>query len=331
MMQAPPEKSAVARPWLDLPGLDVPPTLIDSGIDLGPMFHLPDGSALTLARIGTGSGELVGAGWNGTGGTGFYPASTIKWITAFLTLEVMREHALSLDHVIQVGDDPPRSLRDLLAGMLVMSDNDAFNALQEMVGFQETYDWMRSAGCKASLIRRHFTRPHWNHSRTVRVWSPGGVGLEPIAARPAVDLPLNSDTEPGSGRESNWFTTDDLVRCAAVTLMAGDRSDPLHVFVTDQLAYTNQCYVREGLWAVTGSRVDRPGYVVLNKPGWWPPDAANSELCYVHDVQRGGHYLLAVYVQGTREQAQSAMSGAAQAIFGAIAVDELRLRVGGAE
>ncbi|MFN3168202.1 MAG: serine hydrolase [Phycisphaeraceae bacterium] len=318
----------VDRPWLRLPTMEHAPRLIDSGIALDGLFDLPDGSALTLARIDPQTGDLLCARWNNTGSLGFYPASTIKWNTAFLALGVMREHDLSLDHVIQVGDDPPRSLRDLIAGMLVMSDNQAFNALQETVGFRETYDWMRSIGCADSLVRRHFTRPHWNHSRAVRVWSPQGAELRPIAARPAVDMPLNGDPAPGSPRESNWFTTDDLIRCGAATLMQAGRGDPGFVFVTDQLAYTNQCYVREGLWRVTAALPSRPGYVSLNKPGWWPPDGANSELCYVYDVQRGGHYLLAVYVQGTNEDARVAMGDAAQAIFTAIAQGGLALRLG---
>ncbi len=323
MLQTQTEAQAVNRPWLDLPALDGAPRLINSGTDLGPLFELPAGSALTLARIDPDTGDLYCARWRDTGRFGFYPASTIKWNTAFLMLDVMQERGLSLDHAMQVGDDPPRTLRDLLAGMLVMSDNDAFNTLQEAVGFKETYDWMRAIGCSDSLVRRHFTRPHWNHSRVVRVWSPAGEELEPIAERPAVDIPLNSDPAPGSKRESNWFTADDFIRCGAATLMAGDRTDPRFVFVTDQLAYTNQCYVREGLWRVTTALPGRPGFVVLNKPGWWPGDGANCELCYIYDVQRGGHYLLAVYVQGTNEQAQAAMSGAAEAIFRQIVAGEL--------
>ncbi len=319
------QASSVYRPWLDLPALCGAPQLIDIGTDLRTLITLPGDSSLSLARIVMDTGRLVCTRYDGTGDTGFYPASTIKWITGFLMLDVMRERGLSVDHVLQVGDDPPRSIRDLLAGMLVMSDNDAFNALQETVGFKQTYDWMLAAGCNNSLIRRHFTRPHWNHSRQVSLWSPAGKAIEPIPARPAFDIPLNSDPKPGSSRQSNWFTTDDLLRCAAVTLMGMDRDDPNFLFVADQLAYTNQCNIREGLWRVTASRHDRPGFVVLNKPGWWPDDGANCELCYIYDVQRDDHYLLAIYVQGTQEEARDAMRSAAQAIFDAILAGRLRL------
>ncbi|NJN35977.1 MAG: serine hydrolase [Nitrospiraceae bacterium] len=107
----------------------------------------------------------------------------------------MDTHQLEADDVLMLEGDVPRTLRDLLLDMLVLSDNDAFNTLQETVGFADTFQAMRSWGLTHGIIRRHFTRPHWNHSRPIRVVRRGEVVCN-LPARPPVDLPLNSRPPP---------------------------------------------------------------------------------------------------------------------------------------
>ena len=311
-------------PWTALPRVDGKPTLFDADASIDGLFEMPAGSALTLARVDPQTGELIAVRWRDTGRTGFYPASTIKWITAAMVLAMMDDHGMTLDTVIRVGDDAPGSMRDLLASMIVMSDNEAFNTLQEAVGFAETYERMRAWGCTDSMIRRHFTRPHWNHSRPVRVFDGGELRMT-LPARPAADIPLNTDPNPDGNPESNWFTTDDFVRCGGATLMGPTRDRTYFPEFTGWLSYTNQCFVRDGLQKVTAKHQDRPAFVILNKPGWWPGDGANVDLAYIHDVARGEDYVLAVYFQGTLEEAEVGIREAAFALFDAIHTGRLEL------
>lgn len=311
-------------PWTALPRVDGPPVLIEADASIDDLFEMPAGSALTLARIDPDSGDLVTIRWRDTGTLGFYPASTIKWITAAMALEMMDTHEMTLDTVIQVGDDPPGSMRDLLASMIVMSNNDAFNTLQEAVGFGETYQQMLAWGCTDSMIRRHFTRPHWNHSRRMKI-DQHGTPVKILPARPAADIPLNGDPNPNGNPESNWFTTDDFIRCGAATLMGPTRERTYFPEVAGWLSYTNQCFVRDGLNRVTAEHPDRPAYVILNKPGWWPGDGANVDLAYIHDVQRNNDYLLAIYYQGTLKEAKTGITQAAFALFDAIHTGRLEL------
>lgn len=118
--------------------------------------------------------------------------------------------------------------------------------------------------------------------------------------------------------EQNLFTTDDPVRVGAATLMGPTRDAPAFGVLATGLAWTVQGYVREGLARLTAARPERPAFVVLNKPGWWPPDNANSELNWIYDVSRKRHLFLAVYVQGTEAEARAGVAAAAEAVGGAL-------------
>ena len=314
------------EPWLALPRIDSPVRLVDSGADLDGLFDMPDGSTLTVASVAPATGDLHTARWRGTGDVGFYPASTIKWITAAMAVAWMDQHDMSPETVIQLGDERPATMRELILSSLMMSDNDAFNTLQESVGFAETYAAMKNWGVQHSMIRRHFTRPHWNHSRPIRVTHPDGQTAE-IAERPAVDIPLNLDPRPAplGNPESNYFTSDDFVVCGAATLMGPTRDATYFPLLTQGLSWSNQNYVREGLTQLTGELDSRPAFATLAKPGWWPPDGANSELAYIYDATQDRHYFLAVYAQGTNDEARVEMNKAARAVFGAIHRGELEL------
>ncbi len=314
------------QPWAELPQGTLPVRLQAARAGIDELIDLPPGSMLTLARV-TPQGQLITARWRNTGSMGFYPASTVKWVTAFMALDWMDRHQLTLDHVIQVGDDPPASLRGLLSAMIVVSDNDAFNTLQEAVGFAETYEAMQRWGCEKSMVRRHFTRPRYNSSRAVQLISPLGETIKTIPGRPPAEIPLNDDDRPApvGNREANWFTSDDLVRMVAATLMGPMRERTYFAEVTQWLSATDQCFARDGLVRLTGRLAGSPGFVVLNKPGWWPGDGANVDALYIYDVQRDEHYLLGVYVQGTEEDAKKYMSEAAEKLFTAIHEGRLRL------
>ncbi|MEM6853338.1 MAG: serine hydrolase, partial [Planctomycetota bacterium] len=134
------------EPWLALPRIESTVRLIDSGADLDGLFDMPDGSTLTVASVDMATGDLHTARWRGTGDVGFYPASTIKWITAAMAVAWMDQHDMSPETVIQLGDERPATMRELILSSLMMSDNDAFNTLQESVGFAETYAAMKNWG-----------------------------------------------------------------------------------------------------------------------------------------------------------------------------------------
>ena len=336
-------------PWTTLPRIDGPIALREAHESLDDLFDLPDGSACSVARI-TESGAVVTARWRDTGHLGWYPASTIKWVTAAMACDVAEELDLPADCTIELAADPapgveaaadpPRTLRELMLGELVMSDNDFFCQLQEFVGFQRTHDTMRQRwGVRDSLIRRHFRRPRFNHSRQATVcFPPQADGTRRAAlvlpARPTADIPLNDwgttrepirndpDTQHpddrNANRASNYFTCDDALRCVVATLAGPTRDRRLFDLFTQGLAYTNQRYVANGLAALSAQRPERPAFVSLNKPGWWPPDGNNAEWVYVYDLTLREHYAMAIYVQGTNEEASEHMAEAARRIFEAI-------------
>ncbi len=194
----PPDVNALNDPWRQLPRLEQSIDLMDCPVDLGEFIDLPAGSALTLGVLPSGDPSPAGlttARYRDSGEQHFYPASTIKWITAALTVTWMDEHGLTPETVVAVGEDRAATLRELILSSLVLSDNDAFNTLQEAVGFAETHAALRGWGLRHGLIRRHFTRPHWNHSRPITLHLPGQP-VRILPARPAVDLPLNADARP---------------------------------------------------------------------------------------------------------------------------------------
>ena len=299
-------------PWLSLPRIEGAVELIDAGPVLDGLFELTPGSALTLTRVEPGAGRLHTARWRGTGEVGFYPASTIKWITGAMTLAWLDEHRLPATAVIQVGDDPPATVRDLLLDMLAFSGNHAFNNLQETVGLAETHSTLRGWGIEQSLVRRFFVRPRRSDSRAVRVTPPDGESFL-IDPRPEAQIPLNPSSS--GNRESNYFTTDDFVRVAAATLMGPTRDTRYFQTFTQGLSWTNHCYTREGLARLTAEQAERPGFVVLNKPGWWPPDGETSELCYVYNISRDAHYFLAASLKGPIASARRTLAEAVNTVF----------------
>lgn len=307
-----------SEPWEQLPEIDGPPLLRRSGWALDDLFELPSGSACTLAEVDS-TGTLWTAEWKCSGERGFYPASTVKWITGALVIERLAQYGLELDTVLDVAGEEPRSFRELLLAMLASSDNHAFNLLHEAVGTQETNAWLRECGCTHALVRRHFTRPHYTGSRHCRVWG-GGEVVADWPSRPEVELPLNDDRRPPplGNRQQNWMTTDDLVRIASAALMGRMRHQPGFDLFIAGLAWTNSCHVRTGLGRLTAGRPDRPTFAVWNKPGSWPPDGANAEVAYIYDAKRDRHLFFAVYVQGTEVEAAKAIASAAEAAVDAL-------------
>lgn len=301
------------EPWATLPRIGGAPLLRRSPVVLDDLFDLPPGSSCSAAEISLRDGTLLHADWRGTGTMGFYPASTIKWLTGALAVELLDAHGLTPDDVLEVEGEAPRSFRSLLLAMLVDSDNHAFNLLHEAVGTAETNRRLRAWGCEAALVRRHFTRPHYTASRACR-WFRGGAQVATWPARPEVEVPLNSDHRPPplGSREQNWMTADDLLRIAAGTILGTPRSARAFPLLMSGLAWTNQCHVRRGLDRLTGDLPGRPAFRVWNKPGCWPPDGANAEVAYVLDVAAQRHFLLAIYIQGSEEAAAAAMTDAAR-------------------
>ena len=317
-----------APPWTRLPRTAGVSTLKDArSADsevLDAAVDLPAGSALTVAEVAA-DGSLVAARWRGTGETLFYPASTIKWTTGALAVALMDEHNLPPEAVLCVGDRPAATLRDLVLSMLQASDNDAFNTLHEWVGTAETHAAMRAWGCTHAIVRRHFMNPRFTGSPACVARRPDGSEVA-FDAKPKVDMPLSTDRPPPDGNpEANAFTTDDLVRVGAATLMGLTRDAAAFGLFTAGLSWTCQAYVRTGLARLTANLPGHPGFVVLNKPGWWPPDGANSELNYIHDVSNDRHFFLGVYCQDTKKEAESGMAAAAEAIGAALFDDRLQL------
>jgi hypothetical protein len=84
------------------------------------------------------------------------------------------------------------------------------------------------------------------------------------------------------------------------------------------LARPNQGLIRAGLERVTAKRPAHPPFIVLSKPGWWPPDRANADLAYVHDVAAEVDYLVAVYYPGSLEEAEVGIGWAVESLFAAL-------------
>lgn len=319
----------VEQPWTDLP-TNEPPFLMNDGGDTAAQaiidaLDLPAGSAITIARVDPAGGTLYALRYNDTGDLGFYPASTVKLATALMTLRQVNELDADVPfdqwRVQLEGDElttEPQPLAKLLRDMIADSSNEAFNTLQEIAGFDVTHQYLQSLGVEKLLIRRHFTRPHWNHSRDA-VLIAGDKRFE-LGARPAVDIPLNADTaNPTSGNgESNWASTDDLVRLVAATFLTDNRKLPGFDILADALRQTNEPFVGRGLRELGD-------FVVYEKPGWWPDDEANVSAAYVYDARLDRHYFVGVHYKGTLEAAQTGIAEAMKTLFGAVRDGRLRL------
>lgn len=317
------------QPWTDLP-TDEPPFLVNDGGDTAAQaiidsLEMPAGSAITIARVDPANGTLYALRYKNTGDLGFYPASTVKLATALMTLRQVNELDADVPFdqwQVQLKDDEltsePQPVAKLLRDMIADSSNEAFNTLQEVAGFAETHEYLQSLGVEKLLIRRHFTRPHWNHSRAA-VLMNGDERIE-LAARPAAEIPLNADTsDPASGDgESNWASTDDLVRLVAATFLTENRELPGFDVLVDALKTTNEPFVGRGL-------KDLGDFVVYEKPGWWPDDEANVSAAYVYDAKRDRHYFVGVHYKGSLEAAQSGIAEAMKTLFTAIREGRLRL------
>lgn len=308
-------------PWLDLPEVALPVELTPSSASIDDLIELNEGSALTLARIDH-DGTLHTTRWRDTGSLPFYPASTIKLATVALTLRLIDEHGWDLDTVIEIGDDPGITLRRLMASTIVLSSNSGFCTLHELVGTRETHEAMRRWGIKDSIVRRHFRRPPFTHSRTVKVFRNGRL-TQTLPERPPFDA--EPETAHDTSR-SNTYTTDDFCRLAAATLAGPEiRSTRCFNHFANWLSLTNHSYVADGLGELTAEHPAHPPFVVLNKPGWWPGTGAVSEVGYIHDVSRKEHYVFGIYHQGTLPEAQARTSLAFRQIFAAIHQGDLSL------
>lgn len=309
-----------AKPWTLPADVAFPISLNKtSSPELDRLVSMPEGSALTVSRIGL-DGSISSVEWRGTGEWGFYPASTVKLVTAAMTLEFLERYELPIDSVACVGDDTPMTFRELLSEMIVVSGNETFNTLQECVGFAETYREMQRWGVTKARIRRHFRVPRYNHSREVRVLGPGGKELLRLQPRPAVEIPLHDGNGEGGGQgihnlESNWWCSDDLVRAMAAIMFGPTRRRRHFEDLVGWCSFTNQCRIREGLRELTAQKSTHPSFVVLNKPGWWEPDLANVEMGYVYDVERSAHYVVGIYFHGTMAQSEPGMREAARELF----------------
>jgi hypothetical protein len=280
------------------------------------LFDFPAGSACTVARVNAATGGLEALDWRGKGAWGFYPASIVKWVTCAMALGFLDRHGLPIDAVLHVGDDKAMTFRELLAETMVFSGNETFNTLQEAVGFAETYAEMRRWGVREARIRRHFRHPRYNHSRAVRVTDGRGRLLLELAERPAAEIPFHDNNVPGSAEgQSNWWSTNDLVRATYAILFGPTRRTRYFPMLTTWAGMTNQCRVRDGLREVTGGDAGHPGFVILNKPGWWPDDSSNVEMTYVYDMAGESHYLVGMYYHGTLEDSAAGMAEASRRIF----------------
>jgi hypothetical protein len=285
-------------------------------------IEMPAGSAMTIASVDR-VGGVRAIRWRDSGDVGFYPASTVKLATALMTLRQV--HALNPDvpfekWSVSLDGSEPQSVATLLYDMIAESDNEAFNTLQEVAGFQETADFLTSIGCESLAIRRHFTRPHWNRSRPA-TFSHGDATID-VPARPAPDLPKNA-----AGGESNWSSTDDFVRLLAATFLTDARELPGFDVLAKALRENNEPFVGRGL-------LEMGDFQVYAKPGWWPGDGAFCDAAYVYDVKNNRHYFVGVYWQGEatededEAELQRARDGIAEAVrqaFEAIRNDRIRL------
>jgi hypothetical protein len=308
------------HPWQQVAELTFPVTLRKTrSAALDQLLDLPEHSALSLARIDPKTACLTGSDWRGSGEHGFYPASSIKLITAAMTLGFLDEHQLPIDAVVRLGDEDPMTFRELLAETIVLSGNETFNILQETVGFAETYQQTQRWGLAKTLVRRHFKNPRYNYSRPVTILGFDGKAVLEIPARPTAIIPLHDGNhQANQNLESNWTCTDDLVRIMAAVLFGPTRHTRYFPSLTGWCGMTNCCHVRTGLRRLTAANVDHPPFVILNKPGWWPADRVNVDFGYVYDLAHDAHYIYAVYCHGTEESAAEAIPAAFQRIFGAL-------------
>jgi hypothetical protein len=284
---------------------------------LDELIDMPEHSALTLARIAPETARIDSVSWRQTGLRGFYPASTVKLPVAAMVLQLLDENRLPIDAVVELGDEPAMTFRELLAETLVFSGNDTFNTLAEFVGFARMQRELQAWGTEKFLLRRHFKNPRYNSSRSARVFNPDGSLAWEIAPRPAVDVPIHD----GNGfdfhnPESNWACTDDLVRLMAAILFGPTRLRRYFPQLTGWCGMTNQCFPRQGLRQLTALDPAHPGFVILNKPGWWEPDQANVDISYVYDCSSKAHYLLGLYFHGTMQMAESRIPVVTQQLFG---------------
>jgi len=305
------------QPWTRMKPIDFPVVLHKRRSPvLDELIDLPGESSLSIARVDALTGKLDSVDWRGRGEWGFYPASSIKLITAAMTLAFLDRYQLPIDSVVKLGEDPPITFRELLAETIVFSGNETFNTLAEVVGFAETFQQTRQWDLVKLLIRRHFKNPRYNHSRQVIVYCASGSALLEIPPRPAVQIPFHDgNLQPNQNLESNWACTDDLVRAMAAILFGPSRNSRYFADLTGWCGMTNRCYFRDGLRKVTAEAVHHPAFVILNKPGWWPDDRVNVDFGYIYDVSRSEHYLYAAYHHGTEESAGPSVSNAASQIF----------------
>lgn len=316
-----------ARPWLALPESRFPVELeepANPGL-LDDAFELPEASAATVAEVQP-DGSLLAWRWRGTGELGFYPASSVKWITATMTLRWLVEHGLPVTGLVGIHADPddaerqpavePMVVRTALLAMLTHSDNEAFNVLQEAVGFRETFEAMRAWGCRHAIIRRNFAPVRRSTSRSIDLYGPDGK-TRTLAPRLDTRLPLSTDARPPplGNPEANFATTDDLVRSAAASLMGPARRMPGFDAMTAGLACPEPRDVAAGLDDLAREDPDPAGFTVLSKPGWWPPDRANVELAYAHDTGQNRHFFACLFVQDEEQPARDTVRRAAGAMF----------------
>ncbi|MEO0587343.1 MAG: hypothetical protein AAF078_06870 [Planctomycetota bacterium] len=307
------------RPWERLPDLQLPIALPDGGPMLDDVVDMPPDSALTLARVEP-TGEFVAWRWRGTGQLGFYPASSIKWMTAGLLAVFLDELGIPDTATLQTGDDAPLVIRDAVLSMLIHSSNETFNTLQEAVGFEETMAVVRAVGCERLVIRRSFGRDRRSHSRAVTLTVPE---REPVvvSARLDTDLPLSSDDRPPpmGNPEANFATTDDFVRMAAWTLMGPPRRTPAFDLMPIGLAGPHPRDTAAGFNDLAIAAPDSGAFTVLSKPGWWPPEGVNVDVAYAYDHGRDRHYFASIYVEDTvEERARKTMRQAAHDAMAAV-------------
>jgi N-acetylmuramoyl-L-alanine amidase len=319
----------IDQPWLRVRQQDLPITLLDGGATAASQevldaIELPQGSALTIANVSP-SGGVRAMRWRDSRNQGFYPASTVKLATALMTLRQVDEldGKVSFNHVnVSLDGSEPKPVKDLLRAMIADSDNDDFNTLQEVAGFAETAQYMEDVGCDTFIIRRHFTRPHWNHSRDA-AFIVDGETID-VPARPGPDFALNR-----AGGESNWSNADDFVRLVAATFFTKVRELDGFDTLAEAMANNNDPFVGRG--------VDRlGGFRTSGKPGWWPGDGAFCDAAYVYDEQNDRHYLVGIYWQGEArdndevgqdelDRARTGIADAVEQTFRAIRDGRIRL------
>ncbi|MEM6333063.1 MAG: hypothetical protein AAF823_06965 [Planctomycetota bacterium] len=307
------------RPWERLPELRLPIALMDGGPALNEAVDMPPNSALTLARVEP-TGDFLAWRWRDTGQLGFYPASSIKWMTAGLLAVFLDGLGIPDTAALRTGDDPPVVIRDAVLSMLIHSSNDTFNTLQEAVGFEETMAVVRAVGCERFVMRRNFGPDRRSHSREVTLTAPG---REPVVvpARLDTDMPLSSDDRPPpmGNPEANFATTDDFVRMAAWTLMGPPRDASAFDLMPIGLAGPHPRDTASGFNDLALAALESGAFTVLSKPGWWPPEGVNVDVAYAYDHGRDRHYFASIYVEDTvEERARKTMRQAARDAMAAV-------------